>query len=80
MQYTPDFARLILLELNKFTCPPYHDELQVEGYSLLEVKQQVYLMMEAGLVDAYESRVEGDPPGTAIAVGIMEKGWDFLDQ
>lgn len=80
MKRDMDLVRKILLEIEKNTGDEPLKEILVDGYQKEEIAYQVYLLQQAGLVEAFLSYVNSQTkPKDYYIYKMTWAGHDFLD-
>lgn len=74
-----DLVREILLAIEECDHGTFNGALEVKGYSAEEIGYHVYLMDEAGLLDAMDSTCDQSLSPEAIPNNLTWKGHEFLE-
>jgi hypothetical protein len=74
-----DLVRKIVFAIEAQEHGFLRDELQIEGYTEEQVGYHVYLMMQAGLVEAAETTCLGSQSPEAQANGLTWAGHEFAE-
>jgi Hypothetical protein (DUF2513) len=77
MKRDMDLCRKILLELEKLSFEPGFQYIEVEGYSEEDVSYHVYLLQDAGLINAQDMSSGGG--SSWFPVSIRWQGHEFLN-
>lgn len=79
MKRDMDLVRQILLDATAQEHGYVNDNPEIEGYTEEQVGHHIYLMHQAGLVEAADtSAMDSDSP-TAMLTSVTWKGHDFLE-
>lgn len=80
MKRNMDLIRKILLEIEKLEGDEPLTKIKINGYRGEDIAYQVYLLQEAGLIDAYLSFVKSRlKPNEFYIYKLTWAGHDFLD-
>lgn len=79
MKRDMDLVRQILLDATGREYGYVEENPEIEGYTEDQVDHHIYLMQQAGLVEAADtSTTESDSP-TAMLISVTWKGHDFIE-
>lgn len=79
MERDMNLVREILAWAKKQEHGGFNNNPQIDGYSDEEVGYHVYLMNQAGLVNACDTTSQGDNSPNALLLNITWDGYEFLD-
>jgi hypothetical protein len=74
-----DLVRHILLEATKQVNGYASDNPTIVGYTQDQVDHHIYLMQQAGLVEATDTSALNSDSPTAILISVTWKGHDFIE-
>lgn len=79
MKRDMDLVRQILLNATAQENGYANENPEIEGYTEDQIGHHIYLMHQAGLVEAADtSSMDGDSP-TALLISVTWKGHDFIE-
>jgi hypothetical protein len=79
MKRDMDLVRKILLDATSQDDGYAGSNPEIEGYTEDQIAHHIYLMEQAGLVEAADTSTKGSSSPTAILTSITWKGHDFID-
>lgn len=79
MKRDMDLVRQILLDATSKDEGYANDNPELEGYTEDQIGHHIYLMQQAGLVEAADTSAMGSTSPTAILISVTWKGHDFIE-
>lgn len=79
MQRNMDLVRKILMQIESAPSGRAPGNFGIQSFSPEEIGYHAHIMMQEGLIDAFDSTRRGGPGPEAIPTGLTWKGHEFLD-